>query len=88
METEILDAILELLSDGNWHTINEVSTQQPLLKTPMNRLAQVLNVFEEYGFIEFNQKEAEGLYVMVEVKLSDSTLAFLRKIRWAEACEK
>jgi hypothetical protein len=81
METKILDALLDFLGDGNWHTLNEISTHEPLLHLTMSQLAMILNLLSEYDFIESEDYFPDGI---IEAKINPKVAKFWRKIKWIE----
>jgi len=85
---EVLDILIEILSDGDWHSINEISIHKSLSSLSISQIQTLLNFLAEYDFIEVNQRPAYDLTVLiVEAKLTESMLEFLRKIRWIEKLE-
>ncbi|MGB9713929.1 MAG: helix-turn-helix domain-containing protein [Candidatus Bathyarchaeales archaeon] len=46
--------ILELLSDGKWHTLEEIQETTKLTKSSIIRVIQFL---EEYGFVTSDEEE-------------------------------
>jgi len=99
---EILDDIIDALKDGQWHSINEISTHERLRNYSMTKLIMGSTLLDEYGFIELSEKvstkveyggkrNAESFpeeFLILEAKLSDPTLEFIRKIRWIEKSER
>jgi len=70
MQPKIENAI-ELLKDGKWHTIDEISQKTRLHKFKIELLADFL---ADYTFIEFNKKQHKA-------KSSKTFAAFLKKHR-------
>ncbi|MGQ9641241.1 MAG: hypothetical protein ACUVUF_03845 [Candidatus Bathycorpusculaceae bacterium] len=60
--------ILELLSDGEWHTLDEIRRRTELTKRNITRIIQFL---EEYNFVAVNEEE-EG-----KIKLNENVRKFL-----------
>jgi len=81
---EKLDAILELLSDGEWHTLNEISAKKPFTRLPLTDLAQLSHFLAEYDFIELDER----LDHFISVKLTQPPQEFMRKIKWIERAEE
>jgi len=80
-----LDALLGLLADGSWHTINEISTLEAFRKMKITTLMEMLNFLVEYEFIEVNQRLGYDLTtIVIEAKLTSALANFMRKIKWAE----
>lgn len=86
MTSESLDAVLDLLAkDGLWHTINEISTLEPLRRIPITTLMNLLNFLEEFDFIEGNNRMAYDLALFVfEAKIDVRVDAFWKKIKLIE----
>jgi len=72
---QILDKIIELLSDGEWHFIHEVAGQ---LHNEVQTLFAI-ELLHEYGFAEISGS--------VKVALSKRMLEFWRKIKEIEKAE-
>jgi hypothetical protein len=70
MQPKIENAI-ELLKDGKWHTIEEISQKTRLHKFKIELLADFL---ADYSFIEFNKKQQKA-------KSSKAFAEFLKKHR-------
>lgn len=64
-----IDKIIELLKDGKWHTIKEISQKSKLHEFKIEILADFL---ARYSFLELNKKERR-------VKPSQALTAFLEK---------
>lgn len=86
----MLDEIIEALNDGKWHSLNEISTRkEPLSRRSMVTLSLLLNFLSKYDFVRL-RKELNGdvpQMLIVEAKLSDSVLRFLRRVKWIERSE-
>lgn len=80
-----LDAILNLLADGKWHTLNEISTLEPCRRIPITTLMEVLNFFEEVDFAEEN---CNAETFVSEEKMTQKLQSFWKKIKWVERSEK
>ena len=65
-----VDKIIELLKDGKWHTIREISQRSEMHEFKIEILTDFL---AHYSFLEFNKKEKR-------VKPSDALIKFLKKI--------
>jgi len=59
--------ILELLSDGEWHTLDEIRKRTELTKRNITRIIQFL---EEYNFVAVNEEEGK-------IRLNDNVRKFL-----------
>lgn len=66
--TNTLDEVLNVLKDGEWHSVRELMT----CVSPMN-LERVLVFLSEFKFVEWNKK-------IGQVKLSYCTLDFLQRL--------
>lgn len=72
--TELLDEILKLLSDGEWHSINEIvsiTNGRPL------KVLLCLNFLEDYNFIEIDRNARE-------IRLRSTVKLFLDDIKKLE----
>jgi len=49
-----LDSLLELLSDGEWHRIADLSAR---LRLPEPRLKTILLFLSEHGFVQYRESE-------------------------------
>ena len=78
----IPDLIMEVLADGKWQTLNEMSTQPLLRNVALNKIGLGLSVLGEYDFVELNQKP-QALPVL-EARLHPSTHCFIQNIRRIE----
>jgi DNA-binding IclR family transcriptional regulator len=72
-----IDEILDVLKNGKWHNLKEISEKTHLQGLKVELLTQFL---AEYDFIELNKKEHK-------TKLTPSLLGFLRKIQDIEEKE-
>lgn len=59
--------ILELLSDGEWHTLDEIRKRTELTKRNFTRIIQFL---EEYNFVVVDEEEGK-------IKLNENVRKFL-----------
>jgi DNA-binding IclR family transcriptional regulator len=59
--------ILELLSDGKWHTLEEIQGTTKLTKSSIMRVIQFL---EEYGFVVADEEERK-------IRLDENVRKFL-----------
>jgi len=73
----ILDDVLKLLEDGEWHNIREIADNSRLhcLKAEM-----IMNFLSEYDLVELDEKRRK-------VKLTSSLYKFIRKIKLIEEKE-
>jgi len=69
MQSQI-DKIIELLKDGKWHSIKEISQKSKIHEFKIEILAHFL---ADYSFLKLNKKEREA-------KLSEVFAEFLKKI--------
>ena len=84
----LVDSVIHCLSDGQWHDINELSTHQPLRKTPIYALLINLDFLAEYDFIELSEDlKGDPPRRVVKARLTTTVQEFLRKIRWVERSE-
>jgi len=72
-----IDQILDLLKNGKWHDLKEISQKTQLQKLKVELLADFL---AEYNFIELNKEEQI-------TRLTPTLLNFLNKIREVEERE-
>jgi len=75
---QVIDRLLDFLKNGEWHSINEISAQKPLLKLTISQVREILNFLSEYGFIELTQSTP------IQAKLTPSTQKFLKEISIAK----
>ena len=66
-----IDKVVELLKDGKWHTIKEISQKSKLHEFKIEILTDFL---ADYSFLKLNKKERKA-------KLSEVFVEFLKKIR-------
>jgi len=66
-----IDEILDMLENGKWHNLKEISEKTHLQGLKVELLTEFL---AEYDFIELNKKEHK-------TRLAPPLLDFLRKIR-------
>ena len=69
-----IDWIMELLKDGDWHTIGEIETKA---RIPNAKLAPVVGFLSKYGLVQVDQ----GLQ---KLRLAPKTRQFLQRIQTAE----
>ena len=50
----VLDRVLELLQDSQWHKVREIKEE---LQLPKNKLKQILRFFTKFGFIRHGDQE-------------------------------
>lgn len=72
-----IDEILELLKNGEWHSLEEVTDKTQLQGSKVKLITSFL---AEYEFLETNKKEKK-------IKLSPGLLLFLKKIENIETEE-
>ena len=65
-----IDQILDLLKNGEWHELKEITDKTRLQELKVEIITSFL---AEYDFLEFDKKEKK-------IKLSPQLLLFLRKI--------
>lgn len=65
-----IDKVVELLKDGKWHTIKEISQKSKLHEFKIEILTDFL---ANYSFLKLNKKERKA-------KLSEVFVEFLKKI--------
>jgi len=95
---EILDAILELLADGQWHPINELTTPKQLSALSITKLIMTLNTLEEYNILELSEEWNNDTSdfelsptvstCIQKVRLTHPMQKFMRRIKWIERAEK
>ena len=86
---ELIEKVLEALSDGARHDLNELSTRKALGNLSMTKLMPILRFLAEYDFVELSEAwKGEPPRTVVEAKLQPSVQEFWRKIRWVERTEK
>ena len=66
-----IEQVIDLLKDGQWHTIKEISQKTRL---PTLKLEVLADFLADYSFIEFNKKQQRA-------RSSEAFTAFLRKHR-------
>ena len=69
----VIDQVLELLSDGEWHNLNEVASILGVSGVKVGLIASFLN---KYGFID--------LKLGIKAKLTEPTHQFLKWIKRVE----
>jgi len=79
-QLEILDRLIDFLSDGKTHSLTEISTFGQLRKYSITQITMMLNLLSEPGFIETNQTANSTL----EAKISPSFAEFWQKINQVE----
>lgn len=70
----IIDNILELLKNGEWHDLEEISKRTRLDKFKVELLT---NFLAEYNFVELDKKEQR-------TRLTPPLLNFIKKIQGTE----
>jgi len=76
---ELIDKVIGALSDGSWHTLNELTTREELRDVSMTKLRLILDFLAEYDFIELNHERP-----VVEAKLKPKVYAFIEEIKKVE----
>ena len=74
---EMINVIFDLLEDGKWHSLTEMTNKSGVLKL---KLEIVTNFLAEYDFIELDKTKRK-------VKLAVSVVDFLKKINPIEKDE-
>ena len=69
-----IDEILDLLKNGEWHELKEITDKTRLRELKVEIITSFL---AEYDFLEFDKKEKK-------IKLSPQLLLFLKKIKDVE----
>lgn len=82
-----VDHVIEALNDGNWHTLNELTTHPTLRDLTITKLLQIVNFLAEYDFVLIEQQVEDDVQV-TEVKLSPPLGAFFYEIGQLEKLEK
>ncbi|MDQ1280274.1 MAG: hypothetical protein QG670_1537 [Thermoproteota archaeon] len=59
----LVDAILELLKDGKWHSVD---TTVKKFSQQENLIEYILNFMEDYGFIEYDKTRN---MIMMDIKI-------------------
>jgi len=72
-----IDEILDLLKNGRWHALKEISEKTLLHE---NKIELLTGFLAEFNFIELNTKEHK-------TRLTPSLLDFLKKVRDLEKNE-
>jgi len=80
---DVLDEILEGLSDGNWHSLNELSTHGELEKLSKTQLMVFVKFLARFDFIELNCGKR-----IVEAKIHPSIKVFIREMKELERQEE
>jgi len=70
----VIDEILWLLKDGEWHDLEEIAKKRAL---PKNKAELAFRFLAEYDFIQLNKNTKK-------VKLHPSTLEFIKQIQQLE----
>jgi DNA-binding IclR family transcriptional regulator len=73
-----IDEILDVLKNGKWHDLKEISKKTHLHEPNVELLT---NFLAEYDFIELNKKEQK-------TRLTPSLLEFMRKVQDLEEKEE
>ena len=61
----LADDVLELLKDGLWHGVDEIAKA---FNQPEKLINRILDFFEDYGFIEFNDKRNK---IVIDPKIQE-----------------
>jgi len=86
---EVIDRIMEALSDGSWHDLNELSAKKGLANVSITNLMLTLDFLAEYDFVELRETwKGEPLRSVTEAKLQPSVQRFWEKIIAVERTEK
>ncbi|MCW8802621.1 MAG: hypothetical protein OQK81_04615 [Candidatus Bathyarchaeota archaeon] len=72
------EAVLQLLENGQWHYIKDLSKLTSLANTSVDHITEFL---AKYNFVKIDQTTQR-------IKLDTSTAAFLKKVRQLETEEK
>ena len=64
----LAEDILELLKDGQWHFINEISTT---LNKPEEPIQEILRFYKKFDFIEFDAAKGK---VQIDPKIKELLL--------------
>jgi len=84
-----LDTIIDTLANGEWLSVNELSTKAELKKLSMTTLTLALKLLADYGFIELRETWTGNPPIPhTEANLHPTIQTFLRKIRWIERAGK
>jgi DNA-binding transcriptional regulator GbsR (MarR family) len=70
----VIDEVLWLLRDGEWHDVKEIRENVSLSKF---RVEMVVNFLEEYNFVQLDMKVGR-------IRLQPSILEFINKIQLIE----
>lgn len=80
---EISEALFEALSDGKWHTLNELTTIKRLRDVSISKLMIVLTFLVEYDFADSRPMvggEGDSVISIMEVRLEEGFQNFLRAL--------
>jgi len=84
-----IDAVIEALSDGKWHDLNEISTKKGVRNVSITNLILALEFLVKYDFIQLNEAwKGEPPRSVVEAKLQPNVQKFLKEIELIETIEK
>jgi len=76
---ETLDAIFDLLGDGEWHSLPEISAYRSLRKLTIMQLMMTLHFLAEYKFIELSEAwKGDPNRPVAEAKLTPCVQMFIR----------
>jgi len=87
-EPNLIDIILEFLSDGQRHDLNELSVAEQLRKVSITKLIETLRFLAKYDFIELDEVwKGDPERPVLEAKLTSSVQTFIGRIKWIERAE-
>lgn len=75
---ELVNGIFDLLRDGKWHNLTEMSESSGLQDF---MLEMVTDFLAEYDFVELDKSKRK-------VRLAESVIDFLKRIKYLERDEK
>jgi hypothetical protein len=79
-----LDAVLDVLRDGKWHSLNELSAYPSLKDLTFTKLIQLVEFFADYDFVELRPTFEDDLPI-TEARLSLPFRNFLPEIMRIES---
>jgi len=81
----VLDGILEVLADGEWHHLTEISAKaKPLRELSITDLETILYTLSEYDFVEIGEEP----HFVLETRINPIVRDFWKKIKWIERKEE
>jgi len=84
-----IDAVIEALSDGKWHDLNEISTKKGVRNVSITNLMLALEFLAKYDFIQLSQAwKGEPPRTVTEAKIKPRFQEFRREIRELERAEQ